>query len=49
MIMGEWITNNVGRKTRTVNLTVALTQAVGPKCSQVLINYSMAPSFINYI
>ncbi|KAL5281948.1 GRAMD1B family protein [Megaselia abdita] len=32
---GDWITNDDGIKQRTVNLTVALAQSVGPKTSKV--------------
>lgn len=35
MVHGEWETNEDGLKTRIVNLTVALTQSVGPKCAHV--------------
>lgn len=35
MIHQDWSTNDEGVKSRQVNLTVALTQAVGPKCSHV--------------
>lgn len=35
MVHRDWELNDDGLKSRTVNLTVALTQAVGPKCSHV--------------
>lgn len=35
MVHTDWVFNEDGLKTRTVTLTVALTQAVGPKCSHV--------------
>lgn len=35
LVVGEWISNEDGIKTRTVNLTVALAQSVGPKTSKV--------------
>ncbi|XP_037042706.1 protein Aster-B-like isoform X2 [Bradysia coprophila] len=35
MVHRDWELNEDGLKTRTVNLTVALHQAVGPKCSHV--------------
>lgn len=41
MIHTDWIYNDDGLKTRTVTLTVALTQAVGPKCSHVTENQVM--------
>lgn len=35
MIYREWVDNNDGTKCRTINFTVAVTQAVGPKTSNV--------------
>lgn len=35
MVHEDWIVGTDGLKCRKVNLTVALTQAVGPKCSHV--------------
>lgn len=32
---GEWTTDEDGKKTRTLKQTIALTQAIGPKTSQV--------------
>ena len=34
LVFGDWILED-GKKLRTVKLTVALTQPVGPKCAQV--------------
>lgn len=35
MVFNEWITNEQGEKVRSISLTVALTQPVGPKCTHV--------------
>lgn len=35
MVFNDWIVNDAGIKIRTINLTIALTQPVGPKCSHV--------------
>lgn len=35
LVFGDWIVDENGIKTRTVNLTVALAQSVGPKTSKV--------------
>lgn len=40
MVHRDWVTNEEGLKQRTVTLTVALTQAVGPKCSHVRDTFS---------
>lgn len=39
MIYRDWIDNDDGTKTRKINFTVAITQAVGPKSSNVRIKY----------
>lgn len=38
MIYRDWIDNDDGTKIRTINFTVAVTQAVGPKTSNVSVN-----------
>lgn len=40
LVCGEWMLEE-GKKLRTVKLTVALTQPVGPKCSQVTENQTL--------
>lgn len=35
MVFNDWVVNDAGIKSRTISLTVALTQPVGPKCSHV--------------
>lgn len=35
LVFGDWVTNDDGIQSRTVNLTVALAQSVGPKTSKV--------------
>lgn len=50
MIHQDWSTNDEGIKSRQVTLTVALTQAVGPKCSHVMsISRKIALNVYDYI
>lgn len=47
MVYRDWVDNGDGTKSRTINFTVAVTQPVGPKTSNVSAYHFMSSTFYN--